>query len=193
MIRRYSQTIEEPMQRYYQSLSKKDRRRYAGIEAAKLGYGGVRYISRVLKRNEQAIRLGMSELSAEASIDSARVRKAGGGRKSTFEKYPDLEVMFLKVLQAHTAGSPMNEQVKWTSLTRSQIAKRLKAEGVTVSVTLVDPLLKKHNYRRRRAQKVLAGGAHPERNKQFEKIQQLKARYQADGNPVISMDTKEKS
>jgi hypothetical protein len=33
------------MQRYYRSLSEKDRRRYAGIEAMKLGHGGIRYIS----------------------------------------------------------------------------------------------------------------------------------------------------
>jgi len=193
MIPPYSETIEAQMARYYQSLNEKDRRRYAGIEAAKLGYGGVRYISRVLNCNERTIRLGMSELSKDSGMQSKRVRKAGGGRKSAFEQHPGLDEMFLKVLQGHTAGSPMDEQVKWTNLNRPQIAKLLKAEGITVSVTVVDQLLKKHNYRRRRAQKSLAGGSHPERNSQFEKIQQLKGSYQSVGNPVISMDTKKKS
>jgi len=36
--------IEAQMQRYYQSLSEKDRRRYAAIEVIKLGYGGQVYI-----------------------------------------------------------------------------------------------------------------------------------------------------
>ena len=44
----YPVAIEEQMQRYYRSLSKKDRRRYAAIEAVKLGHGGISYISRVL-------------------------------------------------------------------------------------------------------------------------------------------------
>ena len=44
----YGTAIEEQMQRYYQSLSEKDRRRYAAIEAVKLGHGGISYINRVL-------------------------------------------------------------------------------------------------------------------------------------------------
>lgn len=193
MITPYPPSIDQQMQRYYRSLSEKDRRRYAGIEAAKLGYGGLRYISRLLGCHERTVKLGMSELSAASDLKSGRVRQSGGGRKSAFETVVGLDKMFLKVLSEHTAGSPMDEQVKWTNLNRPQIAKLLKAEGVTVSVTVVDQLLKKYNYRRRRAQKSLAGGSHPQRNEQFEQIQQLKESYQAQGNPVMSMDTKKKS
>jgi PAS domain S-box-containing protein len=39
----------------------------------------------------------------------------------------------------------------------------------------------------------LSTGAHPERNQQFEKIEQLIETYQAAGHPVISMDTKKKN
>ena len=35
----YSPEIQRSMQMFYLSLSEKDRRRYAAIEAAKLGYG----------------------------------------------------------------------------------------------------------------------------------------------------------
>jgi hypothetical protein len=41
MIAPYPAPIEAQMQRYYQSLSEKDRRRYAAVEAVKLGYGGL--------------------------------------------------------------------------------------------------------------------------------------------------------
>ncbi|MBW4429644.1 MAG: hypothetical protein KME50_36120 [Nostoc desertorum CM1-VF14] len=51
----------------------------------------------------------------------------------------------------------------------------------------------RHNYRRRKAQKRLSTGAHPQRNEQFEKIEELIETYQAAGNPVISMDTKKKN
>ena len=40
MIAPYPAPIEAQMQRYYQSLSEKDRRGDAAVEAVKLGYGG---------------------------------------------------------------------------------------------------------------------------------------------------------
>lgn len=193
MMTPYPAGIEAQMQRYYQSLSEKDRRRYAGIEAAKLGYGGIKYISRLLGCDYGAIKYGMRELDDAAALSQQGMRQAGGGRKSAFEKIAGLDEAFLKVLNEHTAGSPMDEQIKWTNLNRPQIAKLLKAEGISVSVTVVDQLLRKHHYRRRKAQKELATGSHPQRNEQFEKIEQLKQRYTDEGNPVMSMDTKKKS
>lgn len=193
MVTAYPRTIEDQMQRYYRSLSEKDRRRYAGIEAAKLGHGGIRYISSLLSCDYRTVKFGMTELSNELPLALGRARQAGGGRKSAFEKLPELDKTFLKVLSEHTAGSPMDEKVRWTNLNRPEIAALLKAAGLTVSVTVVDQLLKKHHYRRRRAQKTLATGSHPQRDEQFKNIQKLKQQYQAEGNPVMSMDTKKKS
>ncbi len=87
----------------------------------------------------------------------------------------------------------MDEQVKWTNLNRQEIAQLLKGEGIVVSVTVVDQLLEKYSYRKRKAQKRLATGSHPQRNQQFENIEQLKDSYQQAGNPVLSMDTKKKN
>lgn len=193
MVTPYPKAIEQQMHRYYKSLSEKDRRRYAGIEAAKLGYGGINYISGLLGCDYRTVKFGMSELTSEPQLSQSGERQSGGGRKTAFEKIPGLDEAFLKVLSEHTAGSPMDEQIKWTNLNRPQIAKLLKTEGISVSVTVVDQLLKKHNYRRRRARKDLATGSHPKRNEQFEKIGQLKQQYQSAGNPVMSMDTKKKS
>ena len=47
-IKPYSKEIEEKMTRSYNSLSEKERRRYAAIEAEKLGYGGISYMMRLL-------------------------------------------------------------------------------------------------------------------------------------------------
>ena len=189
----YPRPIEQQMQRYYRSLSEKDRRRYAGIEAAKLGHGGIRYISNLLGCDYRTVKFGMTELSDVLPLEPGKNRQAGGGRKSSFERLPELDEVFLQVLSEQTAGSPIDEKVKWTNLNRPEIAALLKAEGINVSVTVVDQLLKKHNYRRRRASKTLATGSHPHRDEQFKNIQQLKQQYQADGNPVMSMDTKKKS
>ena len=190
----YPAEIETQMQRYYQSLSEKDRRRYAGIEAIKLGYGGISYISRVLGCDYRTIKTGIAELQDDSGLDEPGLRRRGGGRKSAFEVIDGLDAAFLKVMERHTAGSPVDDQVKWTNLSRPKIAELLKTEKIEVSVTVVDQLLQKHHYRRRQASKTLATGtSHPQRNDQFENIDDLRKRYTAAGNPVMSMDTKKEN
>ncbi len=106
---------------------------------------------------------------------------------------PALEENFFKVLQDHTAGDPMRPEVKWTNLSRGQIAIRITALGTPVSRHVVSQLLRKHKYRRRKAlKKKTMGPRNPNRNAQFENIARLKKKYLKAGLPVISMDTKKK-
>ena len=152
----YPVEIEQMMQRFYTTLSEKDRRRYAAVEARKMGHGGVTYIARVLGCDRSTIQAGMKELShlPEKAEMARRIRKPGGGRKSYYETYPDIDEQFLAVLRDYTAGDPMQEDVRWTNLTPREIAERLAEEHqVKVSATVIRKLLKKHNYRRRKAQK----------------------------------------
>jgi hypothetical protein len=135
----------------------------------------------------------MKELEQEEVLNQSGIRQAGGGRKSAFETTEGLDAAFLRVIAQHTAGSSMDETVKWTNLTRQEIAELLQSEGIEVSVTVVDQLLEKPHYRNRKAQKRLATGTHPQRNEQFENIERLQAAYQAAGNPVLSMDTKKEN
>lgn len=186
----YPHEVEQRMQRYYQSLSEKDRRRYAAIEALKLGWGGKSYISDLLKCDDESMQLGLQELDDSDALNRKGIRRHGGGRKSALASIEGINAAFLKVIETHTAGSPMDAQVKWTHLTRREISHLLKDEGIEVSVNVVDQLLKKHNYRKRKAQKRIAPGTHPQRNEQFETIEHLKQQYQNAGNPIISMDTK---
>jgi hypothetical protein len=189
----YPIEVEQQMQRFYHSLSEQDRRRYAAVEALKLGWGGLSYISQLLECDDEAMQLGKRELAQQEELDQSRVRRPGGGRKAALATIAGLDEAFLRVIAKHTAGSPMDETIKWTNLTRQEITRLLRTEGISVSVTVVDQLLKKHNYRKRKAQKRWATGAHPQRNEQFENIDRLKSTYQAVGNPVLSMDTKKKS
>ena len=53
-------------------------------------------------------------------------------------------------------------------------------------------MLKKHDFRRRKAVKTKAAGEHPQRNAQFETIERLVDDYQQAGNPVMSVDTKKR-
>ncbi len=73
----YSPEIQRSMQMFYNSLSEKDRRRYAAIEAAKLGYGGVELISTLLGCDPKTIRQGRQDLEQLPDGLDNRVRKKG--------------------------------------------------------------------------------------------------------------------
>ena len=190
----YSPSIENQMRSFYQSLSEKDRRRYAAVEAVKCGRGGISYIAEVLECDRHTIRQGLEELGDPATLNQSRIRRPGGGRKPLEEAIPGLDSAFLQVLQDHTAGSPMSSEIKWTNLTRRQIKAHLAQDhGIEVSVTVVKRLLKQHGFVRRQAQKRTRTGDHADRDAQFQKIATLKENYLAAGNPVVSIDTKKKS
>ena len=58
----YSRETEETMRCFYNSLNEKDRRRYAGLEALKIGHGGRGYIAEVLGCSRRTVRKGASEV-----------------------------------------------------------------------------------------------------------------------------------
>jgi len=189
----YLPEIERKMKRLFDSLGENDRRRYAAVEATKLGHGGIEYIAQVLQCDPKTIRRGLVELEGADDLDTSRARKKGGGRKKLIEISAALEENFFKVLQDQTAGDPMRADVKWTNLSRREIALRLTALGTPASRHVASQLLRKHGYRRRKAlKKKTMGPRNPNRNAQFENIARLKKEYLEAGLPVISMDTKKK-
>ena len=73
----YATDVERMMKRLFDSLKESDRRRYAAIEAAKLGHGGIEYVASVLGCDAKTIRVGLGELESEDDLDSGRSRKKG--------------------------------------------------------------------------------------------------------------------
>ena len=67
------------MVRFYGSLNERDRRRYAAVEASKLGHGGIEYISRLLGCDPKTIGRGVAELAAQDELDVDGQRKKGAG------------------------------------------------------------------------------------------------------------------
>jgi len=71
------------MVNFYRSLSEKDRRRYAAVEAGKLGHGGVAYVARLFGCDPDTVRHGLADverLTEDAAVD--RVLKKGGPKES---------------------------------------------------------------------------------------------------------------
>jgi hypothetical protein len=79
----FSTAVERHMVRLYRSLSEKDRRRYAAVEAEKLGHGGVQYIAELFDCDPHTIRHGAKDIEQLPADDAEdRVRKKGGPEKS---------------------------------------------------------------------------------------------------------------
>ena len=78
----YDEKVERHMKLFYDSLSEKDRRRYAALEAEKLGHGGIEYVARVVGCHASTIQQGREDI-AQLPEDAApdRVRKKGGTQK----------------------------------------------------------------------------------------------------------------
>jgi hypothetical protein len=83
----YAPEVERVMTRLFDSLGEKDRRRYAAVEATKLGHGGVEYIGRLFGCDPKTIRQGQAELEGTDDLNTGRVRKKGadgsGGSSSS--------------------------------------------------------------------------------------------------------------
>jgi len=76
----YPLPIEQQMQRFYRSLNERDRRRYAAIEAMKLGHGGMAYVSEIVGCEAKTIAKGIQELEGE-ELAHSRQRKKGADAK----------------------------------------------------------------------------------------------------------------
>ena len=79
----YSTAVERQMVTLYGSLSEKDRRRYAAVEAVKFGHGGVQYIAGLFACDPHTIRHGAQDIEQlPAEEAQGRVRKKGGPQAS---------------------------------------------------------------------------------------------------------------
>ena len=95
------------------------------------------------------------------------------------------------LLEYDTGGDPITG-VKWSRRTTAKVATALGDFGIAVSANTVARLLEQMGYSLRVNQKQLATDASPDRNEQFLYIRDLRAQFQRQGWPIISVDTKKR-
>jgi hypothetical protein len=79
----YPAEVCEHMKAFYESLSEKDRRRYAAVEAEKLGHGGAEYIAALLGCSARTVRQGRLDVERLPKDEAqGRIRKKGGAQES---------------------------------------------------------------------------------------------------------------
>jgi hypothetical protein len=82
--------------------------------------------------------------------------------------------------------------LRWTSKSTRKLSAELVARGHRASPQKVGELLHAAGYSLQSTHKTTEGDSHPDRNAQFEFINERVEAYQARGAPVISVDTKKK-
>jgi hypothetical protein len=105
----------------------------------------------------------------------------------------NIDEVFFEILKDHTAGSPMDKEIKWTNLSLKEISKAFESKSMNITPYVVKQLLKKHGFVERKMQKAVTMKDCKDRNEQFEKIHELKEEYLKSKNPIISIDVKKKN
>jgi transposase len=134
----------------------------------------------------QAIEAGQAP-----SLAPQRSRRAGGGRKRLTEKEPQLLPSLQALVESTTRGDP-ESPLLWTARSQRNLVQALAEQGYRVSKHSLAKLLKQLGYSLQGNQKKLEGAQHPDRNAQFEHINEMVRRQLAAEEPAISVDTKKK-
>jgi hypothetical protein len=186
---------EEEIQRKYEALSpildERGRRLWAGAEAEH-SEGGIAAVERATGLSRTTIRSGRDELRAGLDPDGVvNVRRPGAGRPSIEERNPGIVLALEALVDPVTRGDP-ESPLRWTSKSTRKLAAELTAQGMKVSPQTVGELLYAAGYSLQATQKTIEGAQHPDRNAQFEYINDRVDSFHARGAPVISVDTKKK-
>ena len=172
------------------SLNERGRRLYAAAQAHAFGHGGIAAVARATGIAPSTIGRGLKEL-ASGTVVTGPVRRPGGGRKKLVDRDATLLNDLLRLVEPATLGDP-ERPLKWVSKSHAKLAAALRSLGHEVSAQTVRRLLEQIGYSRQGNAKADEGRQHPDRDAQFEHINKRVIEYQAEQQPVISVDTKKK-
>lgn len=164
---------------------------WAATEAQSFGRGGISAVVRATGMDHKTIQRGVRELDEPNPPSFEQIRKPGGGRKSLAESDPKILKDLEDLVEPVVRGDP-ESALRWVAKSTYHLADELSFQGHSVSQRSIAGLLKAAGYSLQANSKVNEGGNHPDRNKQFEYINNQVLKYQSKHQPVISVDTKKK-
>jgi hypothetical protein len=87
--KRFDAATEQNMRNFFATLTEKDQRRFAALEARQVGHGGIQYVAEVLGCARRTIERGLAELEDLPNDPAAgRIRRPGAGRKKKSPPLP---------------------------------------------------------------------------------------------------------
>ena len=162
----------------------------AANEAVHDGYGGISRISRACGLSRVTITKGIRELGEEP-VAAGRIRRPGGGRHTLLVRDPKLPRVLETLVEPLARGDPQSP-LRWTCKSTRTLAAELSRQHHPVSHEKVAQLLRAMDYSLQGNRKTEEGADHPDRDAQFQYINDQVRRALAAGRPVISVDTKKK-
>ncbi len=162
----------------------------AANEAVHEGYGGISRISRVCGLSRGTITKGIRELG-ENPIAAGRIRRAGGGRHPLLVSDPELPRALETLVEPLARGDPQSP-LRWTCKSTRTLATELSRQDHPISHEKVAQFLRAMDYSLQGNRKTEEGADHPDRDAQFQYINDQVRRAVAGRRPVISVDTKKK-
>jgi hypothetical protein len=173
-------------------LTERSRRLWAASEAAAVGHGGIGLVEQATGISRSTISRGMRELTTKGTtLPVERTRRPGGGRKRMVDTDDRLAADLDALVEPTTSGDP-DSPLRWTSKSVRRLATELQAMGHTVSYRLVAQLLNAADYCLQANRKTREGPQHPDRDAQFQYLNEQVRRFQRQHRPAISVDTKKK-
>jgi Rhodopirellula transposase DDE domain len=174
------------------TLPETQRRWLAGVKALELGRGGLTSVQRATGLSVNTVAKGIREVERGLpTVAPERLRKPGGGRKPVEETDPALLNELRRLVEGTTAGSPMRALI-WTHKSTRTLSAEMSRQGHVASPNTVARLLEVLGYSLQVNSKSKEGRSPPERDAQFRYINGQVEKFQAEGNPVLSVDTKKK-
>jgi hypothetical protein len=190
--------LEEQLREKYKfllpRLDEKQKRLVLAADARFIGYRGISIVSRASGISRPTVVIGIKELETEDNsntLKTKRIRKSGGGRKKLTDTNPELIKKIEMLVDPSTRGDPMSP-LRWTCKSTRNIAKTLSDQGYVISHVKVSEILHDLDYSLQGNSKVKEGSDHPDRDLQFNYINETVSRYLKNGDPVISVDCKKK-
>ncbi|HUZ19548.1 MAG TPA: ISAzo13 family transposase, partial [Acidimicrobiales bacterium] len=171
-------------------LNEMQRRVVAGASAEMLGRGGKSAVAEASGMSRNTVIKAEREVIAGIE-PSKRLRAPGGGDKSLLDAQPGLLVALDELVNPETRGNPMS-RLRWTSKSSTNLAEELVAQGFSVSPRSVLRLLHRLGYSLQADAKVTEGRQHPDRDAQFNYLNEQASSFIETDQPVISVDTKKK-
>lgn len=184
--------LQERYQRIKNHLDEKSRRLWCANEAIAIGPGGITLVSNATKVSRTTITEGVKEIKEEKGLPADSIRRKGGGRKLKTKKDEKLKSDTEKIVESSTRGDP-ETPLKWMSKSTRNIADELNKKEQRASHSLVSRILSDLGYSLQANRKTNEGSQdHPDRDKQFNFINEKTKGFQDNNQPVISVDTKKK-
>jgi transposase len=172
-------------------LDENSKRLFAAAEALSIGEGNISIVSRATGISENTIKKGCTELKSGSSPSDYKIRALGGGRKKSVDKDPTLLSDLETLIEPTSRGDP-ESPLRWTCKSLRNLAGELQNMGHKVSHARVADMLHMLGYSLQANKKTIEGTEHPDRDKQFEHLNEKCKIFQGEHQPVISVDTKKK-